>query len=217
MVTRTTNFYVVGFDRSKRVELMGWVVARGWEGQPFQTGCDFIEELPFLSPGIVLLDLEGVATNGFDLIEAVAGACHACPVIAVLTEPDIHVAVACLKRGAVDVLVWPIDLGPLHEAVAGAGRMLEARQSLSEQIEQDGAKLCRLNIRERQVLDAMALGVTSKAIAQRLCLSVRTVEGHRASVVDKLETGNAAGAIALVVRHETAVLTRDSCRAAIGS
>lgn len=195
--------YVVGSDPAVRMGLAEVAADRGLQTRPFQSGPDFLDELPHLEPGLTLIDVGNAGMGDFHLIEAVVRSRHIFPVIAVTAEPDVEGAIGCLKRGAIDVLSRPYDPAALQEAVTGAQRVLEARRSLFEQAERDDAALRRLSPRERKVLSAMALGMTNKAIAELLCISVRTVESYRITLIEKLDVRSAAGAIALAVRHET--------------
>lgn len=205
-----THIYIVDADRESRVSLMRWATERGSVGRPFLSGADFISELPHLECGIVFIDVQNSGENGFDVIEAVARTKLACPIIGMTRAADATVAVAALKRGAVDFLVKPIALGPLHEAVASAERIMEQRRLIADQTERDREALDRLTQRERQVLSALAAGKTSKGIADEIGISARTVEGHRAALMDKLEAATTAEAIAISVRYDTALLAHAS-------
>ena len=195
------------------MRLMGWVAERGSLGRPFVSGADLVEELPHLQCGIVLIDVHNAGSNGFDVIAAVARTMLACPIIAMTEAADTQIAVESLKRGAVDFLVKPILPNELHEAVAIAERLMDQRRALFEQAERDREALERLSPRERQILNLLSQGKTSKSVAAQIGIGVRTVEAHRASLLGKLEVETAAGAIAIAVRYETALLSH-ACRIA---
>ena len=205
-----TYFYVVDADRSSRLRLVSWAREQSFVVRPFLSAADFIEELPHLGCGIVLIDVQNAGNDGFDVIETVARTRLACPVIAMTEAADTRVAVEALKRGAIDFLAKPIGASELHEAVAVARRILEQRRELSDRLEREGSALARLTAREREVLAGMAEGKTSKMIASEHALSARTVEAYRSGLIEKLGVPTAAAAIAVVVRHETALLTQGS-------
>lgn len=200
--------YIVNHDRATRIEMMRWVAGRGVAGRPFLSGGDLLAELPHLISGVVIVELQHAGMDGLELIEAVVRVRYDCPVIAVLPDSDLNLAVACLRRGGADVVVRPHVAETLHEAVLKAEQVLEVRRSLFAQHQQDTAALARLTCREREVLAAMASGAASKIIAERLCLSVRTVEAYRSSLAEKLGCGSAAGAVAVIVRHNTVCQAR---------
>jgi FixJ family two-component response regulator len=205
-----THFYVIDADRSSRLELVSWAREQSFEVRPFLTGADFIEELPHLECGIVVIDVQNAGNDGFDVIESVARTRLACPIIAMTVAADTRVAVEALKRGAIDFLAKPIGASELHEAVAAARRLLAQRRDLSERLDRDASALARLTAREREVLAAMAEGKTSKMIASEHGISVRTVEAYRSGLLDKLGVPTAAAAIAVMVRYETALLAHGS-------
>lgn len=199
-----THIYIVDADRTSRLSLMQRVAEHGWVGRPFLSGADFIEELPHLPCGVVLLDIFNAGPNGFNVIEAVVRMSLACPVIATSEAADAQVAVAALKRGAVDFLEKPIAPDALAEALGAAEQIMAKRRLIFEQTEADRTALERLSEREREVLTAMAAGKTSKVVAQELGIGVRTVEAYRASLIAKLGVAAAAAAVAILVRYDTA-------------
>jgi two-component system response regulator FixJ len=185
------------------MQLMQWVTSSGRPGRPFLNGADFMDELPRLAPGTVLVEVGIVGINGFELIEAIARARYDLLLVALLTDPDMNSAVACLRRGAVDVVVRIHCAEALQEAVANAEKVLEIRRPMAEQFHKDGTALRRLTRRECQVLKCLASGMTSKSTSVELSLSARTVEFYRSSMIDKLKCGTSAAAIATLIRHDT--------------
>jgi two-component system response regulator FixJ len=183
--------------------MMRRAAACGVSGRPFLSGGDLLAELPDLASGVVIVELQNAGMDGFELIGQVVLTRFDCPIIAVLPTYDLKLAVACLRRGSADVIVRPDLAESLKEAIFKAQRVLEVRRPLFAEHKQDAAALTRLSSREREVLVGLASGAASKMIAERLHLSVRTVEAYRCSLVEKLDCGSAAGAIALVVRHNT--------------
>lgn len=207
------RIYVVDSDRQSRVSLIRWAADRGSSGRPFLSGADFISELPYLECGIVFIDVQNAGGDGFEVIEAVARSKSAFSIIGMTEMADTTVAVGALKRGAVDFLAKPIALTALHEAVASAERIMGQRCVFAEQTQRDREVLDRLSPRERQVLAALAAGKSSKGIANEIGISLRTVETHRASMMDKLDVETAAAGVAIAVRYETVLLT-DASRVA---
>ena len=101
---------------------------------------------------------------------------------------DVPMAVARMKLGAVDFLEKPFDDQQLCRTVAiGAGAGGGERRSEMHQRERNQTLLARLTPRERQVLDLIASGRLNKQIADDLSISIKTVEAHRANIMDKFE------------------------------
>jgi len=135
---------------------------------PVPVGSDLIEELPHLPSGVVLIDIQNAGDSGFDVIEAVSRAKLACPIIGMTNIADVHIAVACIRRGAVDVLVKPIDPDMLTSAMAGARAILAERTVVFERAESDRRRLGRLTPRELSILEFVTDGLCNKAIAASL-------------------------------------------------
>jgi FixJ family two-component response regulator len=100
---------------------------------------------------------------------------------------DVPMAVARMKLGAVDFLEKPFDDQQLCRTVALALEHAVERRSEVNQRERNQTLLARLTPRERQVLDLIASGRLNKQIADDLSISIKTVEAHRANIMDKFE------------------------------
>jgi len=116
------------------------------------------------------------------------------PVIVVTGHGDVPTAVSAMKAGAIDFIEKPIDDELLLAAVDAA--LAEAKPIARDREAARAAELIeRLSPRERQVLDAIAIGRPNKLIAYDLGISVRTVEVHRAHMQERLGVRNIAEAI----------------------
>jgi two-component system, LuxR family, response regulator FixJ len=142
-------------------------------------------------------DLPGAC--GFELLARLGGAGSPIPIVLTTRRRRYDIAVDAFRAGAADVLMDPFGadvvrdrLVPLlerdrmrHEARAGRARVL--------------ARLASLTARERAVLDGLLDGHTSKEIAQVLAISARTVEAHRAHLLDKLDAGSTGKVLRMVL------------------
>ena len=121
------------------------------------------------------------------------------PVIVITGHGDISTAVAAMKGGAVDFIEKPFDdkrlFASIEAALANSGRGRKDREAVVEAAE----RIATLSPRERQVLYALVAGRPSKVIAHDLGISVRTVEVHRARMLERLGTRRLAEAIRLAV------------------
>lgn len=197
--------YIVDADKKARIHLRQLLEVNGLSCRPFQSGSDLIEALPHLPAGIVLIDIGTAGENGFDVIEAVARTKLACPIIGMTEMADLQIAVACIRRGAVDFLVKPVDPDELASVVTGAREILIERVTVFERAKADQRLLERLTQREATILEMIAAGRCNKSIAGELEISVRTVESYRAAIVDKLEVANSTAAATLLARHQAAL------------
>jgi two-component system response regulator FixJ len=133
------------------------------------------------------------------------------PVVVITGHGDIPTAVQAMKAGAVDFIEKPFDderlIAAIEAALADFGRGFADREAATEAVE----RIATLSPRERQVLDALVAGRPSKVIAYDLGISVRTVEVHRARMLERLGTRRLAEAIRLAVLAD---LAPDSARMA---
>ncbi|MCW5890322.1 MAG: response regulator transcription factor [bacterium] len=165
-------------------------------GLPVRT-CGTSEELldaydPAL-PGCMVVDVRMPGMNGLELQQELARRGPHVPLIFLTAHGEVALAVRAVKSGAFDFVEKPFSnqalLDRIREAVATdqRTRALAARQATAR------AHLAQLSPREREVLDRVALGRSNKAIASELGVATRTVEFHRARIMQKMEADSLAG------------------------
>jgi two-component system response regulator FixJ len=129
------------------------------------------------------------------------------PVIVVTGHGDVPTAVRAMKAGAVDFIEKPIDETQLFAAIDTA--LAESKPGAQDRAAAEATdKMAVLSPRERQVLEAISFGRPNKLIAYDLGISVRTVEVHRAHMLDRLGVRNIAEAIRIAVM---AALAKPAC------
>ena len=195
--------HVVDDDPAVRRSLGQLLYCADFECVGYESPLAFLEAAPGISAGCVLLDvkmpeLDGLATQcqlthlGFDL-----------PVIVITGHGDISTAVAAMKGGAVDFIEKPFDDKRLFASIEAA--LASARRGRTDREAAEAAeRIATLSPRERQVLDGLVAGRPSKVIAHDLGISVRTVEVHRARMLERLGTRRLAQAIRLAVLADLA-------------
>ena len=169
----------------------------GFRVQTYQDGVTFLDELDDLESGCVLLDVQMPVKDGLTVQAELNGRGNDMPVIVLTGHGDVAVAVKAMKAGAVDFVEKPYEKAVLLAALNGAFERIKAR-SPQEQLEAEAKeRLASLTGREREVLDCLVEGMTNKMIAQTLDISPRTVEIHRAHVMEKLEVDSLSAALRL--------------------
>jgi two-component system response regulator TtrR len=108
-------------------------------------------------------------------------------------------AVNALKKGAVDFIEKPFDHAALRQLVEKMLGEARRRRSLNEREAAGRQKLAKLTPRERQVLERIVAGRLNKQIADDLGISIKTVEAHRASIMDKTASGTVADLMRVVM------------------
>lgn len=138
-------------------------------------------------PGCILIDVRMPGMGGLDLQEELARRGRRIPVILMTGHADVPIAVKAMKAGAVDFVEKPFDEKAMLAAIQRAFSLgLETARAEAEGAE-IGSRLAQLTPREHEVLDALVAGKPNKIIAYELSISPRTVEIHRARVMEKME------------------------------
>ena len=140
----------------------------------------------------LVVDVRMPGLSGLDLVRRYAREGNATPVILITGHGDIDMAVAAIKLGAFDFIEKPFDESRLIEAVRNAAGNARQRQVISAETADLRARYDGLTERQRQVLDLAVTGLSNKEIAGRLGISFRTVEIHRAWMMERMGARNLA-------------------------
>jgi FixJ family two-component response regulator len=138
-------------------------------------------------PGCLLLDIRMPGMSGLKLQDVLAERRIGLPIIFITAHGDVPTAVEAVKKGAVQFLEKPFDDGRLLALVRDAIEMDHETRAAAQADASIGARLDTLTRRERQVLERVLAGKTSRRIATELFISVKTVDFHRGRMMQKLE------------------------------
>lgn len=194
-----TTVYIVDDDANVRRSCWFMLTAAGFQPRVFAGGAEFLEELPHLSLGAVLLDVRMPDIDGFEVLQAVIDSDRALPVIVVTGFGDVGLAVRAMKLGAADFVEKPYDEDELIARIVTAVSAFKLSYDAQERRNAARRKLESLSPREREVLELMLGGLPNKLIAHRLQVSNRTVEMHRANMMNRLELPSFSAAIRLAI------------------
>ena len=140
----------------------------------------------------VVADVRMPGLSGLDLVRRLAGERRATPVVLITGHGDIDMAVTAIKLGAFDFIEKPFDERRLLDAVRNATGEARQRQAASAEVAELRARFEGLSDRQRQVFDLAVTGLSNKEIASRLGISFRTVEIHRAWMMERMGARNLA-------------------------
>ena len=194
--------YVVDDDAMVRRSMTFALRTAGFDVRPFVSGDDFIEEIPSLKPGCVLLDLRMSGMDGFAVLDALRERASAWPVVVMTGHGDVASAVKAMKAGARDFIEKPFADDLLLEMLDEAFLSLAAHAPGARLRSDAEARLRSITDREFEVLRALVGGLPNKLIADRLGLSVRTVEMHRANMMQRLQLRSLADLLHLAFTAE---------------
>ena len=182
--------YLIDDDQAVVSALKLLLETVGMEAVAYTDPQAFLSQLPSLSQGCIVLDIRMPSISGLRLQERLGELGCEWPVIIITGHGDIDACRKAFKHGAVDFLSKPIDEQDLIDAVQKASVMLEKAQAEAAERAEAADLLGRLTAREREVLELITKGFTSREIAETLGLSPRTVETHRAHIVEKMGTNS---------------------------
>ena len=195
----TPTAYVVEDDESIRT-LWTWLMeSNGIAVRTFHSAPDFIAAYEAGAPGCLILDLRLPGMSGLELQEHLKRNQVDIPIIFVTAHGDVRTAVTAIKEGAVDFIEKPFSYRQVLSIVEKAfQRDAENRQRRARHAQAAG-RIALLTDRERTVLQRIIEGKQNKIIADELALSVKTVEFHRAKVMEKMGVDSVAELVQLTL------------------
>ncbi len=190
--------HVVDDDAAIRNSLRVLLEAAGFAVRTHESAKAFLAASPGLG-GCVLTDVRMPEIDGLELQERLNERGIQLPVIIMTGLGDVPVAVRAMKAGAVDFLEKPFEDEQLLSAVQRALEASKRLQDLEAAAVQAASRRASLTRREAEVLDLLVTGLSTKAIANELGTSPRTIEVHRARVFEKLQARNLPELMRLVL------------------
>lgn len=196
--------HVVDDDASTR-ELLAWLMQRhGIAVATFPDARSFLRGCRRDAPGCIILDLDMPGMSGLDVQQDLKAQGVTMPVIFLSGRADVPKAVRAVREGAVDFIEKPFDykrvVTLVQECLARDARSREAHARRQDAC----TRLALLTQREREVLDLVVAGRTNREVGEALDISVKTVESHRARVMEKLQVESLAELVQAVVAAQAA-------------
>lgn len=184
--------YLVDDDEAVREGLSLLLRTVGLNVSTFAAPGDFLAALNRLEPGCLILDIRMPQISGLKLQERLAGRDVNWPTIIISGHGDIEACRQAFRNGAIDFLSKPVDEQDLIDAIQKGHGQLETRSRQVSETNEVRQLIAQLTERERQVLEMVAKGLTTRQIADVLALSPRTVDSHRAAIGAKAGTSSTA-------------------------
>ena len=198
-MTSTPTVFVVDDNLGIRKSLRALLESAGLAVETYASGQDFLAAYDPERAGCLVLDVRLGKENGLDVQDELRRRNSTLPVIVLTGHGTVPTSVRAMKAGAVEFLQKPAPPKVLLEQIGAAIESdRQARQALAQRTATDH-RLHRLTPREREVMELLVAGKTSKEVAIAMDVSVRTVEGHRRTVFSKMDVTSAAQLVRVVL------------------
>ena len=192
--------FVVDDDDAVRDSLEMLLRSVGLEVETYASADEFLGSHDARRAGCLVLDIRMPGISGLDLQHRLCEMGALLPIIFITGHGDVPMAVKAIQDGAVDFIQKPFHDQALLDRIQQALRLDAERRQQIEQRAAIDRRFTRLSPRERQVLDLVVAGNANKVIAGRLGLSQRTVEIHRAKVMEKMEADSLAHLVRMAMQ-----------------
>jgi two-component system response regulator FixJ len=192
--------FVIDDDEAVRDSLRMMLNRSGYKVGAFASAEEFLEAYDPFATGCVVCDVRLGGQSGLDLQRELGRRKCALPVILITGHGDIEMAVAAVKCGAFDFIEKPFEDGRLYTSIAqalAAGREVLAKE---EEVTALRNRISELSPRQREVMELMIDGHSSKEIGKQLGISPRTVETYRALAMAKMGASSLAELIKMSIR-----------------
>lgn len=198
MANDVTVVHLVDDDEGVREGLTVLLAEAGFMVRTYKSGNDFLENLVSAHSGVIVSDIRMPGIDGLELQQRLKAAKSELPMIFITGHGDIQMAVQAIKEGASDFIEKPFDDQILIDAVQTALKR-KAPVSTAKPSAEALERLASLTPREKEVLDCLVIGKLNKITAHELGMSIRTVETHRARIMQKMQARSLSELVRMVM------------------
>ena len=202
MTGPTYQVCIIDDDEAIRESLRILLFAAGLSSCSFESADEFLESGQDVAFRCMLLDIRMPGRDGLELFHLLKKKPLAYPVIFITGHGDIPLAVSAIKQGAFDFLTKPFQDGELLSKIRSALEQFDELEERASATEILRVKLDLCTPREKDVMRHLVLGLSNKGVADALGISPRTVEIHRAHVMEKMEAESLPVLVRMVSRLE---------------
>lgn len=196
---REPVIHVVDDNEAMRKSLRMVLESAGLASRCYASSEEFLDNYTYTPLGCILLDVRMPGINGLELQQHLSQHNINLPIIIMTGYADVPTAIRAMKAGAIDFVEKPFDqddlLARIHLCIQ---KSEELKQDEGRRIE--GARLDLLTEREREVMQLLVNGKINKVIAAELGISTRTVEAHRAHIMEKLQARTVSDVVRIALQ-----------------
>ena len=194
---------IIDNDEAIRDSLRLLLYAGGLRSHAYDSADAYLEEVDPPTFDCMLLDIRMPGTDGLELFRILNKKHLPYPVIFITGHGDIPLAVSAIKLGAYDFLTKPFQDGELLERVKSAIKYFQSSREHLLELQELQTRVDSCTPREQDVMKLLAKGLPNKGIAETLGISPRTVEIHRANVMDKMTADSLPALVRMITALES--------------
>lgn len=184
--------FIVDDDEAMRDSLGLLMKSVGFDYETYSSAQEFLDKYEADRSGCLLLDVRMPGISGLELQTKLKAMSRHLPILFITGHGDVQMAVEAMKMGAVDFFQKPFRDQKLLDRIGQVLEQEEHEQQKRLEYQQVSSRLDTLTAREREIMDLVADGVGNKVIAGNLNISQRTVELHRAHIMQKMQANSLA-------------------------
>jgi two-component system response regulator FixJ len=193
------NVYIVDDDFAMRDSLELLLIAHDYDTRVFRSASEFLQAAPFLPFGCLIVDLQMPEMDGLQMVDRLQASKIKFPVVVITGFGNISIAVKAMRAGALDFVEKPFSNAQIFASIGLALEAETAPADAGVKREVVAQRLTRLSRREHEVMTRLVAGNSNKVTALTLGLSPRTVEIHRARVMEKMQARSLSELVRLAI------------------
>ena len=194
--------FIVDDDPAIRFAMQALMDSVNIEHEIYASGDEFLQGVEDHRAGCLVLDIRMPGLGGLELQDELITRGSTLPIIFITGHGDVPMAVDAMQKGAVDFIQKPFRDQDLLDRIREALKTDQERREEQQKHAEVAERLARLTNREREVFDLVVTGKPNKVIAYELGVSQRTVEIHRARVMEKMQARSLADLVKMHI-HQT--------------
>lgn len=201
LIPKKGTIFVVDDDEAVRDSLQWLLEGKDYRVRTYDSAENFLARYDPREVACLIVDIRMTGMSGLELQDRLLDLHSPLPIVFITGHGDVPMAVTSMKKGAMDFIQKPFDEAALLSLIERMLELAKAAFSNAQANASRDALLGRLTSREAQVLERIVAGRLNKQIADDLGISIKTVEAHRANIMEKLAANTVADLLKIALKN----------------